>query len=182
VLAARAAALVVGEERSEPDEPLLPAAGEIAGRQGVGQFLEPLRVSTLQEGVGALLEADPLGPQPVRHPVVLIQTDPGGEGKVGADTHEHASPAPVVHVEVVLHDPALGELQVPAIVLGVADGDHDPGGLSGLQDDDHLVGLRSLEVRLDKLVAAAGRSVQDGDVPRLGAVLDPALKLVGYVA
>src|SRR6266498_1102519 len=182
MLAAGASSLLVGEEWGEAGEPFLPAAREIACRQGVGQFLEPLRVRALQEGVGALLEADALGPQLIRQPMVLVETDAGGERKVRTDAYEHAAPAPVVHVEVVLDDPALSELQVPAVVLRVPDGDHDPGRFSGLQDHHHFVGLRAPEVRLDKLVAPPGGCIEDGHVPRLGAVLDPALELVGNVA
>src|SRR6266566_7528671 len=155
VLAAGVDVLLLGEEWSEAGQPLLPAARQVACRQGVRQLLQPFRVPAFQEGVATLLEIDPLRPQLIRQPVVLVQTNAGGKGKVRAGAHEHPSPMSVVHVEVVLDDPALGELQVPAIVLRVPNRDHDPSRFSGLEDRDHLVGLSALEIRLDKLVSPA---------------------------
>jgi hypothetical protein len=86
---------------------------------------------------------------------MLIETDPGGKRQIRAHAHEHPAPAWIVDIEVVLRDPALGDLQVPAVRLLVADRGYDPGGLSGLEDDDDPVGLCALEVRLDKFVTPA---------------------------
>ena len=68
-----------------------------------------------------------LGAQVIRQPVVLVETDPSGERKVWTDADEHGAPAPGIDVELVLDDPALSELQMPADVLRVPDGDQDPG-------------------------------------------------------
>jgi hypothetical protein len=134
VLTAGPSTFPVGKERGESREPLLPAAHEIAGGQGIGEFLQPLRLDALQEGVDTLLKADAFGAELIRQPVMLIQTDPGGEGKVWADPDEHPSPEAVGEVEVVLHDPALRELQMPAVVRRVPDGDQDPGRFSTLEN------------------------------------------------
>src|SRR5262249_12974302 len=82
----------------------------------------------------------------------------------------------------VLHDPALRELQMPAVVLRVPDGDQDPGRFASLEDHDDFVGLRTLEILADKVVSPTRRSVQEGDVPCLGSVLDPVMELIGDVA
>jgi hypothetical protein len=47
----------------------------------------------------------------------------------------------VVDVEVVLADPTLADLQMPAVVLLVADGSHDAGRFPGLEDDGYLIRL-----------------------------------------
>jgi len=87
----------------------------------------------------------------------------------------------IVHVEVVLHHPTLGQLQVPAIVLFVSDGGQNTGWLSCLQDDDQLVGPSMAKVRLDKVIATTFGSFQDGGIPFLGSVLYRILKLFGDV-
>src|SRR4051812_37240209 len=43
---------------------------------------------------------------------------------------------------------------MPAVLLLVSDGDHDTRGLAALDDCNHLVRLRSPEVRVEELVAA----------------------------
>jgi hypothetical protein len=171
-----------GEERGEARQPLLPAAREIPRGEGVGEVLEPVRVPAFQEGIGARLEFDVSRPQLSGQPVVLVEADTSGKGKVWAEAHEHPAPGPIIHVEVVLDDPALGQLQVPAVVLRVADGDQDARWFAGPEDDDHLVGLGALKVGRDKLVAPTGRRVDDGSAPRQRAVLYPVLELVGDVA
>jgi hypothetical protein len=122
----------------------------------------------------------PFGSQLVRRPG--FRQTPAEKGKYGHTRVNQAPPPPVVHVEVVLDDPALSELQVPAVVLRIPDGDHDPGWFAGLQDHDHVVGLRTLEVRLDELVGSPGRCIEDRHIPLQGAFLDQALELVGNVA
>jgi hypothetical protein len=182
VSAAGMGALLVGEERGEAGEPLLPAARQILGPQRVGQLLKSCWVPAFQEGIAALLEADPRRPQLIGQPVMLVQADARGKGKVRAHAHEHPAPVAIVHVEVVLDDPALGELQVPAVVLRVPDGDQDPGRLAGLQDDDDLVGLGAPEIRLHELISPARRRVENGGAPPLGTVRDPAVELIRDVA
>ena len=77
--------------------------------------------------MGALLKIDSLFAPTHSQPVMLIQADPSRERQVGAHADEHAAPAFVLAVEVVPHHPALRDLQMPAVLLLVADGDHDPG-------------------------------------------------------
>jgi hypothetical protein len=48
---------------------------------------------------------------------VLIETDPDREESVWAQPHEHPAPLAIVHGLIVLDDPALGQLQVPPVVL-----------------------------------------------------------------
>jgi hypothetical protein len=69
-----------------------------------------------------LLESDALLAHAVGQPMVLVEADTGGEWKVRTDAHEHSSPVPVIDVKVVLNDPALRELEVPAVRDLVADG------------------------------------------------------------
>jgi hypothetical protein len=64
----------------------------------------------------------------------------------------------------------------------VADGSHDPGRLSGPEDDDDPVGLCALEVRPDKFVTPALWRLNNRDAPAFGLVLDPGLKLFGGTA
>src|SRR6516165_9010080 len=109
---------------------------------------------------------------------MLIETEPGRKRQIRAHAHEHPAPAWVVDVEVVLHDPALGDLQVPAVRLLVADCGHDPSRLSGPKDDDHPVGPCALEVRLDKFVAPAFRRLDDRSTPFIGLLFDPTLELL----
>jgi hypothetical protein len=69
--------------------------------------------------------------QPDGEPVMLVETDPRREGEVRAHANEHASPAGIVEVEVILDDPALGHLQMPMIILLVTVGNEDPSRLTG---------------------------------------------------
>jgi hypothetical protein len=112
-----------------------------------------------------LLKVDALFAQAVRQPVMLVETHPGRERKIGAHAHEHAAPALVVDIEVVLNDPALCELQMPAVCFLVTDGDHDARRLSGFEDDDDLIRARSPEVGLDKFIAATLWCLDDRGAP-----------------
>ena len=182
VLATGLPPLLLGEERGEASQPFAAAAREVFGAQGVGQGLETLGCATPQKRIRALFEVDVLLAHAVGQPVMLIETDPGGKREIRAHAHEYPAPAWVVDVEVVLHDPALGDLQVPAVRLLVADGGHDPGRLSGLEDDDDPVGPCALEVRLDKFVTPALWCLNNRGAPAFGLVLDPGLKLFGGIA
>ena len=53
---------------------------------------------------------------------MLVETDAGRKVEVGTEANEHSAPVPIVEVEVVLNHPALGQLQMPAMVLWLADG------------------------------------------------------------
>jgi hypothetical protein len=79
-----------------------------------------------------LLEIDGFLAHAVRQPVMLVEADPSRERQVWAHPDEHAPPLSVVDIEVVLHDPAVCDLKMPAVCLLVADRRHDPRGLSCL--------------------------------------------------
>src|SRR5215469_5328033 len=83
----------------------------------------------------------------------------------------------VVDVEVVLDDPALGQFQVPAIVLLGANGDEDPGRLAILENGDDLIGLSFAEIGFDKFITPAFGGFQNRSDPFFSAVGHPALKL-----
>ena len=109
--------------------------------------------------------------------MMLIETDSRRERQVRAHAHKHSTPAPVVDIEVVLHDPAVSDLQVPAVRLPVANRRHDPRRLPGFEDDDDLIRLGTPEIGLDKFVAAALWRLDDRSIPSVGLFLHPALEL-----
>jgi hypothetical protein len=88
----------------------------------------------------------------------------------------------IVDIKVVLHDPALGDLQVPTVGLSVADCRHDPCRLSGFEDDDNLIRLGALEVGLDEFVAPAPWRLDNRGTPSVGLLFDPGLELFGSAA
>jgi hypothetical protein len=112
--------------------------------------LQAIRNCAFQEGIGGLLKSDAVLAHAVGQPMVLIETDTGGEWKVRADPHEHPSPIPVIDVKVVLNDPALRELEVPSVCDLVADGNHDPRRFSRLEDGHDGVRLGPFEIRVNK--------------------------------
>ena len=83
--------------------------------------------------------------QSVRDPVMLVQADAGGKGQIRTQAHEHAPPAGIVEVEVVLHHPALCDLQMPTILFRRANSRHDASRFSGFQDGYDLIRLRFAE-------------------------------------
>ena len=113
---------------------------------------------------------------------MLIEAHPGRERKVRADANKDPAPALVVDIKVVLHDPAVGDLKMPAVELLVADRCHNTRWFSGFEDDDDLIGFCSLEVRVDEFVAPALWRLDNRDVPLVGLILHPALKLLGGAA
>src|SRR5712691_2090478 len=128
------------------------------------------------------MEIDAFLAHAVRQPVVLIETNPSRERKVRAHANKDPAPALVVDIKVVLHDPAVGDLKMPAVELLVADRRHDARRLSGFQDDDHLIRLCSLEVGVDKFVAPALWRLDNRGVPFVGLLGHPAGKLLGGAA
>src|SRR5271165_2845040 len=114
--------------------------------------------------------------------MMLIEADAGGERKVRTDAYEHSPPLPVIDVEVVLNDPAVCDLQMPSVGFAVADRSHDAGGLPRLEDHHDFVGVRSFEVWIDKVIAAALRGFHNRDVPLFSPRLQPGLKLLGNAA
>jgi hypothetical protein len=71
---------------------------------------------------------------------------------------------------------------MPAVELLVADRGHNTCWFSGFQDDDDLIRLCSLEVRVDEFVAPALWRLDNRGVPFVGLILHPALKLLGGAA
>src|SRR5260370_32863916 len=69
-----------------------------------------------------------------------------------------------------------------AVELLVDDRCHNTRWFSGLQDDDDLIRLGSLEVRVDEFVAPALWRLNNRGVPLVGLILHPALKLLGGAA
>jgi hypothetical protein len=99
-----------GEERREAGKPLLAATDKIVRGQLIGEFLQPFGVGATHEGVRRLPEVDAFLAHPVGEPMMLVEADPRRERQVGTHAHEHATPLRIIDVEVVLNDPALGEL------------------------------------------------------------------------
>ena len=126
-----------------------------------------------------MAEVDAFRAQAIGQPMMLVEAEACGERQVRAHAHEHAAPSPVVDVEIVLHDPALGELQMPAIAGLVADGDQDAGRFARLQHDDDLVWLGAPEVRFDEFVAATLRRLHNWNVVLRRPRLQPLLKAIG---
>ncbi len=144
--------------------------------------METLGPRAPKKSIGALLEVDAFLAHAVRQPVVLIETNPGRERKVRTHANKDPAPALVVDIKVVLHDPAVGDLKMPAVELLLADRRHDACRFSGFQDDDHLIRLGCLEVRVDKFVAPTLWRFDNRGVPFVGLILHPALKLLGGAA
>src|ERR1700730_11576768 len=67
---------------------------------------------------------------------------------------------------------------MPAVELLVADRRHDARRFSGFQDDDDLIRLGCLEVRVDEFVTPALWRLDNRGVPLVGLILHPALKLL----
>src|SRR5215469_267787 len=180
--AARLSAFLLAEEGGECGEPLVSANGQIAAAQRIGQFLQALGILAVQEGVGTLAKLNSFLVQAIGQPMVLVEADASREGEVGTNPHEYPSPTAVVDVEIVLGDPALCDLKMPALIARVADGDHDAGGFACLKDHRHLVGLSMPEVGCDELIASATGSLDDRGAPLQRAVHDPVAELCGDIA
>ena len=135
-------------------------------------------IGTPQKGVRAQAEFYTLLAQAIGEPVVLIQTHPRGEGKIGTDAYEHAPPVDIVEVDIVLVDPALPDFQVPAVILGVAVGNQDTGWFPRFQNDHDCVGLGAPEIGIHEVIPAAFGSVQDRHTPLPGVLHDPIPELV----
>jgi len=153
----------------------------VLGRQGVGEGLEGLGVPAVEEGIAALPDGDASLAQALSQPVMLIQADAGREWKVRADSDEHPSPARVIDVEVVVVDPALLQLQVPAVVLFVADRRHEARRFTGFEDRHDLIGPSPGERPIHELIAASGGYPLDRHVPVPGLIHDPVMILGGDV-
>jgi hypothetical protein len=75
------------------------------------------------------------------------------EREIGTQADEHAAPVSIVHVEVVLDHPAPDNLEKPAIVLFVPDGNQNSRRLPRFQDSDDLVRFSFSKVGLDEVAA-----------------------------
>jgi hypothetical protein len=109
------------------------------GSQGIGQFLKLLGMTAFEERIGTLLKIDAFGAHAVGQPVVLIEAEARRQRQIGTDAHEHPTPVLVVNVEVILYDPTLRQLEVPALFF--SDGNHDPGRFPGFENHHHLIVL-----------------------------------------
>src|SRR5262249_40134910 len=127
----------------------------------------------------ALLEPYAFLTHPIGQPVMLVEANPSREGKVGTHAKKHASPAGIVDVDIVLNDPTLGELKMPAVRRLVADGDHDACRLARFENDDDCVRFGTLEVGINELVTTAFRSIQHGDFCVFRPAFQPLLEVVG---
>ena len=81
-MAARMLSFSCGEEGREVRQPLLAAGHQIPRGERVGELLQALRNCAFQEGIGGLLKSDAVLAHAVGQPMVLIETDTGGEWKV----------------------------------------------------------------------------------------------------
>ncbi len=137
-------------------------------------------MSASEERIGTLLKIDALAAHAVSQPMVLIEANARCKGQIGTDANKHATPVLVVNVKVILHDPTLRQLKVPAVFC--ADGNHDPSWFPGFENDHYVIFLGVLKVRIDKVITPSLRGIQNGRAPFLAPVLDPVLKLLGDIA
>ena len=124
------------------------ATEQIMGSQGICQLLELLRMSASEERIGAMLKIDALAAYAVSQPMVLIEADTRRKRQIGTDAHKHPTPVSVVNVKVVLHDPTLRQLEVPAVLF--SDGNHDPGWFPGFENNHHCIVLGVLKVGIKR--------------------------------
>ena len=113
---------------------------------------------------------------------MLIEANPGGEWKIGADAYEHSSPDFIIDVKIVLSDPAIRDLKMPSVCGLISDSDHNTRWLSCFEDDHDLIGLGPFEIRVDEFVATAPRRFYDRDLALCRPLRYPALGLFSDVA
>jgi hypothetical protein len=94
--------------------------------------LKLLGVTATKKSVSGLLKVDVLLLHAQGEPMMLVETNTCRKRKVGREANEHSAPVAIVDVEVVLNDPALSQLQVPAIILFVPDRGENAGWFSCL--------------------------------------------------
>jgi hypothetical protein len=76
----------------------------------------------------------------------------------------------------------LRDLQMPAVVLFVSDGDHDARGFATLEDGYDLVRLGLPEIRVEELIASVFRRLQNGSTPFFRPIDELVLELSGNLA
>src|SRR5215472_807024 len=136
-------------------------------------------MATAAKGVAGLGKANPSLLHLLGQPVVLIQTDSGGERKVRADANEQRSPFAILDIEVILLHPAVFGFQMP--LFSGTDGSHNAGGFARLDDHRHLVGLHLRKIGLDEFVAPTFWVLYDFRLPGLSAVLNPVVILARHL-
>src|SRR5262245_40820330 len=95
----------------------------------------------------------------------------------------HPSPVPVVDVNVVLDDPPVGDLEMPAVCPLVANGGHDARRFARLDDHHHVVRLSPFEVRVNELITPAPPGcLHNRNIPLFGPTFQPLLELIGDAA
>jgi hypothetical protein len=136
-------------------------------------------MTAFEERIGTLLKIDAFGAHAVGQPVVLIEADARRKRQIGTDANEHPTPVLVVDVKVVLHDPTLCQLEVPAVFC--PDGDHDAGRFPGFENDNHLIVFGVPKVGSNKVITPSLGRIQNGHAPLLATVLEPVLELLGNI-
>src|SRR5262249_19349386 len=104
------------------------------------------------------------------------------ERKVGTQTDEHPPPLAVIDIEIVLSDPAIGDLEMPSVRLAVTDCNENACRFARFENDHHRIRPGPLEIGSDEVIAAAIRRLENRDVPFLRPILEPRLKLLGNAA
>src|ERR1700736_2236963 len=100
-------------------------------------------------------------------------------GRTRLRAKAHTPPSDVVQVEVVVVDPALRDLQMPAIIFLVSVGDQNPSGFTSADNGHYLIGFGVIEVRVQEFIATISWGLQYRRVPLLGPVRYPVLVLLG---
>jgi hypothetical protein len=67
---------------------------------------------------------------------------------------------------------------MPSIGLAIAHGRHDARRLARLENHNHFVGLGSVEVGINEIIASALRGFNNREVPLAGPSLKPSLELL----
>lgn len=142
------------EEQDELVQPLVDTATNLLWGQGIGKTLQGVGVATMNKGVATLFEADTEFAHLVGQPVVLVEIDTSGEGKVGTDANKHSSEISVVDIKGELLHPAEAELEVITLGFLGANTDHDVGGFSSLDDGDDTVRASPAKVGVDEVIAS----------------------------
>src|SRR6516165_12599512 len=132
-----------------------------------------------EERIGTLLKIDAFGAHALSQPVVLIETNARRKRQIGTDAHEHPTPVLVVNVKVILDDPTLRQLEVPAVFF--SDSDHDPSRFPGFENDHHRIVFSVLEVGSNKVITPSLRRIHNGHAPFLATVFEPVLELLSNI-
>jgi hypothetical protein len=80
--------------------------------------LQTIGCGAFEEGIGEPLELEVAFAPAIGQPMVLIESDAGGEWKIGAHANEHSPPVPIVDVAVVLGHPAPYNEERPHSAIG----------------------------------------------------------------